>query len=259
MLIVTWNVNSLRARLPRVMEFLERHRPDVVCLQETKVAQDQLPHFDFQLAGYTVVDHSGGQWAGTALLVADGRELGDDITYGLPGEPRPEEARWVEATVDGIRIASVYVTNGRSPELEVFADKLRFLEAMVERARELASAGHTIIAGDINVAPNDDDVHAPDRFRGGTHVHPEERARVAALLDTGFVDAHQQANPGVQQFTWWDYRAGAFHKNLGMRIDLAFVSNDLAARIDTVAIDRDFRKGDKPSDHAPLLLQLREA
>jgi exodeoxyribonuclease III len=253
LLIATWNVNSLRARLPRVLEFLELHRPDVVCLQETKVAPDQFPVADLAAAGYAAEHHSAGQWAGVAILAREGLSL-QDPGAGLPGEPVADEARWCEATVDGIRFVSTYVPNGRTLDSPEFPRKLEFLEAMARRAREAPRP--LVIAGDMNIAPADADVYDPAAFVGGTHVTADERGRLSAILQAGLVDAYRAVHPAEQQFTWWDYRAGNFHKGLGLRIDLALVSEDLAPRLTEVGIDRNFRKGFKPSDHAPLLIRL---
>jgi exodeoxyribonuclease III len=257
MLLVTWNVNSLKARLPRVLEFLEAHRPDVVCLQETKVSTEAFPHAELREAGYAAADHSAGRWAGVAVLAPLDRAP-TDVVRGLPGEVQADEARWVEATVDGLRVASVYVPNGRSPLHPAFADKLRFLDAMAERTAALRAAGGPplVVAGDVNVAPADIDVYDPPAFEGGTHTSPGERARLRAVLDTGLVDAFRHCEPEAVGYTWWDYRAGHFHKGLGLRIDLVMVAPELAQRAVRCGIDRSFRKGAKPSDHAPLLLEL---
>ncbi|MBW3659726.1 MAG: exodeoxyribonuclease III [Actinobacteria bacterium] len=254
MLIATWNVNSVRARMERVLEFLEVHRPDALLLQETKVAQDQFPYLELAAAGYQAVDHSTGRWAGVAILVPDDVEVTDPVR-GLAGEPLPAEARWVEATVRGLRLVSVYVPNGRSLADPSFPDKLRFLDAMRDRVATLAAAGPFLLGGDLNIAPTDADVWDPRRFVGTTHTSPHERARLQAVLDAGVVDVHRHVveEPG---FTWWDYRAGAFHRGLGMRIDLFLATPDVAERARRCGIDRDFRKGPKPSDHAPLLVAI---
>ncbi|MGH2858721.1 MAG: exodeoxyribonuclease III, partial [Solirubrobacteraceae bacterium] len=254
---VTWNVNSLRARLPRVLQLLAEHRPDVVCLQETKSALDAFPEAELAEAGYACVHHSAGRWAGVALLARDGLPA-TDPQLGLPGDAVPEEARWCEATIAGIRFASVYVPNGRSLDSPEYPRKLAFLDAAAARVRARAAAGETlIVAGDFNIAPADPDVYDPPAFVGGTHVTTEERARLAAILDGGaLVDSYRALHPDETQYTWWDYRAGHFHKGLGLRIDLALVSVPLAARLSECGIARDYRKGVKPSDHAPLLVAL---
>ncbi len=177
MLVTTWNVNSLRARMPRVEEFLDLHLPGVVLLQETKAAPDQFPHLELQAAGYTAVDHSAGRWAGVAVLVRDGHAIGD-VQVGLPGSPVADEARWVEAEVDGVRFVSVYVVNGRTLDDPMFAAKLDFLDAMAARLAELRAQGPVVLGGDLNIAPADVDVYEPAAFVGGTHVTEDERGRL---------------------------------------------------------------------------------
>jgi exodeoxyribonuclease III len=256
-LVVTWNVASLRARMPRLLELLAQHQPDVVCLQETKCTNDNFPSAELEAAGYSVVQNSGGQWAGVALLIRAPLTAADPLV-GLPGDPVPSEARWVEATVAGIRIVSTYVPNGRELDSPEFPRKLAFLEAAATRAAALGEQP-LVIAGDINIAPAEVDVYDPRAFVGSTHVSADERSRLTAILDSGgLVDAYRHLHPTEQQFTWWDYRGGSFHKNLGLRIDLALISEALASRLTECAIDREFRKGEKPSDHAPLLLRFRD-
>ncbi|MEX2372968.1 MAG: exodeoxyribonuclease III [Dehalococcoidia bacterium] len=256
MLLATWNANSLRARIPRVLEFLEKHRPDALCLQETKVHGETFPHMDFQSAGYRAVEHSAGQWAGVAILVRDGADVTDEVK-GLPGEPLPEDARWVEATVEGVRLISVYVINGRTLDDPMFPHKLSFLDAMERRVETLAGTPF-VICGDFNIAPADTDVWDPSLFVGATHVTPDERERLQRILALGAVDAYRHLEPEGVQHTWWDYRQGHFHRGFGLRIDLALVSTDLAPRLRSCGIDRDFRKGPKPSDHAPVLLEIAD-
>jgi exodeoxyribonuclease-3 len=254
--IVTWNVNSLRARLPRVLELLAEHRPDVACLQETKCTPDTFPEAELAEAGYAAVHHSGGQWAGVALLARD--ELGlSEPQLELPGDPVPGEARWCEATVGGIRFASVYVPNGRTLDSPEFPRKLAFLDAVAERVAGLRD-GPLLVAGDMNIAPADLDVYDPVAFSGSTHVTPQERGRLNQILELGLVDAYRELHPTEIQYTWWDYRAGNFHRGLGLRIDLALLSTTLAGRLRECGIDRDYRKGKKPSDHAPLLIDLAD-
>lgn len=259
MRIVTWNVNSLRARMHRVEELLTLHTPDVVLLQETKVSAETFPHEELAALGYHAADASGGQWAGVAILAR--KELAiEDPTTQLFGNPVPGEARWVEATVEGIRFASVYVVNGRSLDHELYVVKLEFLEAMAQRAADLKAGDGPplVLAGDFNVCPRDVDVWSTAAFAGSTHVSPAERLALQRIIDDGgLVDAHvQRYGEDAEQFTWWDYRAGAFHKNMGLRIDLHLVAEPLAGQIADVRILRDLRKGSKPSDHVPLELEL---
>ncbi|MCA1823081.1 MAG: exodeoxyribonuclease III [Frankia sp.] len=254
MLLATWNVNSLKMRLPRVLEFVERHKPDVLCLQETKVAADAFPHREFEDVGYRAVDYSVGRWAGVAIVARAETPPVNEVR-GLPGEVQTVEARWVEADIRDVRVASVYVTNGRTLDSPSYADKLAFLDAMAARLASLRGRS-LFVAGDMNIAPEDRDVWDPSLFRGTTHTSKPERDRLCRILDTGLVDAYRAVEPDGAQFTYWDYRAGMFHKNFGMRIDLALVSTDLAPRLKHCGIDRDFRKGTKPSDHAPLVVEL---
>jgi exodeoxyribonuclease-3 len=253
--IVTWNVNSLRTRLPRVLELLADLAPDVLCLQETKLEKAAFPHAELREAGYAAVEHSGGRWAGVAVLAPLTATLAE-VAGGLPGEPDPVDARWVEADVDGIRVVSTYVPNGRAPATPWFEQKLRFLAAARERAAALAPAGRLVVAGDFNIAPEDRVVYDPAAFVNSTHVTPVERAAHRALLAAGLRDAYREVSPEGQRFTWWDYRADHFHKNLGMRIDHVLLTPDLSTRLVACDIARDYRKGSKPSDHAPLVADL---
>jgi exodeoxyribonuclease-3 len=257
MRIISWNVNSLKARWPRVPELLEAHAPDVVCVQESKLAADAFPHDALAALGYRAVESSEGRWNGVALLVKDGLEV-VDVTSELPGNPVAEEARWIEATVDGVRVASVYVPNGREVASEWYPRKLAFLAAMRERLADLVAAGPTVVAGDFNVAPEDQDVWDLAAFPdGSTHVTAAEREAVQALVDLGMVDAQRSVLPTGEAFTWWDYRGGAFHRGHGLRIDLALVAG---LTVDAVSVDsiarRNNEAGDKPSDHAPLVVDL---
>jgi exodeoxyribonuclease-3 len=258
MKLVTWNVNSLKVRMPRVLELLAELRPDVLCMQETKTEDAAFPAGELAEAGYDAVHHSAGRWAGVAILAR--RELGPiaDATSGLPGELRDDEARWIEATIGGMRVASVYVPNGREVGSPTYEEKLAFLDAMAVRAAALREVGAPLfVGGDFNVAPADVDVYDPVAFSGSTHVQPEERSRVEAIIAAGgLVDAYRVLHPDEVHFTWWDYRQGHFHRGLGLRIDLALVSASTAGSLVACGIARNYRKGTKPSDHAPLVLLL---
>jgi exodeoxyribonuclease-3 len=250
--LATWNVNSLKVRMPRVLELLELHRPDLVLLQETKSEPDAFPTLELEAAGYRAAHHSAGRWAGVAILAHDEPA---EVCAGLEGEPARDEARWIEATVGGVRVVSVYVPNGRTVDSPFYADKLRFLDAAAERIAAL-SGEPLIVAGDFNVCPADLDVYDPAAFVGETHVTAPERERFAALLDAGVTDAFRELHPDEPGFTWWDYRQGHFHRKMGLRIDAVLLSPPLAERLESCGIDRDFRKGPKPSDHAPLLADI---
>jgi exodeoxyribonuclease III len=257
--IATWNVNSIKQRLPRLLPWLDQRRPDVVCLQETKLADDAfLALLGDELAerGYAVAVHGEPTWNGVAILSRAGLE---DVTMGLPGGPGfpHPEARAVAATCDGIRVVSVYVPNGRVPDSDHYRYKLEWLASL----REIVAAGGdaTIVCGDMNIAPADDDVFDPDAYIGQTHVTAPERAALKALQDVGLRDVVRDRWPDERVFTYWDYRAGMFHQDLGMRIDLVLASAPVAERVKAAWVDRHARKGKGPSDHAPVIVDLDEA
>jgi len=253
--LATWNVNSVTARLPRLLEWLDSTRPDVVCLQETKVADGGFPAADVAELGYATASNGIGRWNGVAILSRAGL---DAVTAGFEGEPGyPEvEARALSASCGGVRVWSVYVPNGRSLDSPHYTYKLAWLEAL-RAALEVEGAGPLPLAvcGDFNVAPGAEDVWDPAEFVGSTHVSLPEREAVAALITLGLVDVRPRALKG-RPFTYWDYRAGMFHKGMGMRIDLTLLSRSLAARVTDAFIDREARKGTAPSDHAPVVVEI---
>jgi exodeoxyribonuclease-3 len=255
MRFATWNVNSVKARLPRLLEWLDTTKPDVLCLQETKVPQDGFPAAEVGELGYETAEYGSGRWNGVALLSRVGLE---EVRRGFPGEPGfPDpEPRAIGARCAGIRFVSVYVPNGRTPEDPHYAYKLAWLAALRDSLAADAAAGPLVVAGDFNVAPTDDDVWDPAVFAGSTHVTPPERAALAAIRDVGLRDVVGRPMKGDRPFTYWDYRAGMFHQNKGMRIDLVLASPDVAARVTDAVIDREARKGKGPSDHAPLVVDL---
>jgi exodeoxyribonuclease-3 len=250
----TWNVNSVVARLPRLVEWLRDTAPDVVCLQETKVAADDFPSEAVGELGYEVAAHGDGRWNGVAILSRVGLA---DVTRGLrdgPGFPDPE-ARAVAATCGGVRLWSVYVPNGREPGHDHYAYKLEWLAALTRTAQhELAATDRLVVTGDFNVAPTDDDVWDPAAFVSSTHVTPPERAALESLRDAGLVDVVPRPLKYDRPFTYWDYRAGMFHKNMGMRIDLVYATPPVADAVRDAYVDRDARKGKGPSDHAPVVV-----
>ena len=256
MRIATWNVNSLKARLPRVEEWLGYASPDVLCLQETKMSDAAFPTMPFQALGYDVAHHGAGQWNGVAIVSRVGL---DDVVAGFSHAPEDPtvESRLLSATCGGLRVVSVYVPNGRAVDNEHYHAKLAWL---ADLRRHLATTctpqDPVVVCGDFNVAPDDRDVWDPARAHGGTHVSPEERAEVQALVDWGLVDAFRLQHQEGRLFSWWDYRAGDFHNHRGMRIDLVLVTRLLAERVTFALIDRNARKGKLPSDHAPLLVDL---
>jgi exodeoxyribonuclease-3 len=251
MRFATWNVNSVKARLPRLLEWLEQTAPDVLCLQETKVAADGFPADEVKALGYQTAAYGQGRWNGVAVLSKIGLA---DVRRGFDGEPGyPDpEARAISATCGGIRFTCVYVPNGRTPDDPHYAYKLQWFAAL--RAALAGQSGPAVVTGDFNVAPTDDDVWDPSLFAASTHVTPPERAALAALRGLGFVDVVPRPMKGDRPFTYWDYRAGMFHQNKGMRIDLVYATADVAAAVTDAVVDREARKGKGPSDHAPIVV-----
>ena len=257
--VATWNVNSVKQRLPRLLAWLDERRPDVVCLQETKLADgafDELLSAELSARGYEVARHGEVQWNGVAILSRAGLA---DITVGIPDAPGfpHAEARAVSATCGGIRIHSLYVPNGRAPDSDHYRYKLAWLEALA--AMVGAGPPSVIVCGDMNIAPADIDVFDPQAYVGQTHVTPPERAALADLQARGLHDVVRERWPAERIFTYWDYRAGMFHKDLGMRIDLVLASTPVAERVRAAWVDRQARKGTGPSDHAPVIVDLDEA
>jgi exodeoxyribonuclease-3 len=259
MRVATWNVNSLKQRMPRLLPWLDERRPDVVCLQETKLADDAVAELlgdELTARGYQIAAHGEAAWNGVAILSRVGL---DDVTAGLsgaPGFPHPE-ARAVAATCDGIRVHSVYVPNGREPDSDHYKYKLAWLSAL--RTVAAAASPATIVCGDMNIAPADADVFDPDAYVGQTHVTPPEREALRQLMALGLHDVVRDRWPAERVFTYWDYRAGMFHQDLGMRIDLILASDPVAARVQAAWVDRQARKGRGPSDHAPVIVDLDQA
>jgi exodeoxyribonuclease III len=259
MRLATWNVNSVKQRVKRLLPWLDERRPDVVCLQETKLADDAFAALlgdEFAARGYDVAAHGEPAWNGVAILSRVGLE---DVVVGLPGAlgfPHPE-ARAVTATCGGVRVVSVYVPNGRVPDSEHYRYKLAWMRSL--RDAIAADPDATVVCGDMNIAPTDDDVFDPDAYIGQTHVTPAERAALAALRDLGLRDVVRDRWPNERVFTYWDYRAGMFHQDLGMRIDLVLAGPKVADRVRAAWVDRQARKGTGPSDHAPVIVDLDEA
>jgi exodeoxyribonuclease-3 len=257
--IATWNVNSVKQRVPRLLPWLDDRRPDVVCLQETKLTDEaflDLLGDELQRRGYEVAVHGEATWNGVAILSRVGL---DDVVAGLdgaPGFPGPE-SRAITATCGGVRLVSVYVPNGRVPGSEHYEYKLAWLAVLRDMVAEAPES--TVVCGDMNIAPTDDDVFDPDAYAGETHVTPPERAALAELQSLGLRDVVRDRWPGERIFTYWDYRAGMFHQDLGMRIDLVLAGEPVAERVRAAWVDRQARKGSGPSDHAPVIVDLDEA
>jgi exodeoxyribonuclease-3 len=257
--VATWNVNSAKQRLPRLLPWLDERQPDVVCLQETKLADvafDELLAGELATRGYAVARHGEAQWNGVAILSRSGLEA---VTVGIPGGPGfpHQEARALSARCGGIRVHSVYVPNGRIPDSDHYRYKLAWLAAL--RDQLSAEAADAMVCGDMNIAPTDEDVFDPTAYIGQTHVTAPERAALTALEAVGLHDVVRERWPGERVFTYWDYRAGMFHQDLGMRIDLVLAGAPVAARVRAAWIDRQARKGSGPSDHAPVIVDLDEA
>ena len=253
MRLATWNVNSVTARLPRLLGWLDAVRPDVLCLQEIKVAEAAFPTAEVGELGYAAAVYGTGRWNGVAVLSRVGL---DDVRRGFDGEPGfPDpEARAISATCQGCRIWSVYVPNGRAVDSPHLQYKLGWLAAL-RGALAAEVGGPLAVCGDFNIAPGDDDVWDPAAFVGSTHVTPAERGALRDLLGLGLTDVPPRALKG-RPFTYWDYRAGMFHQGFGMRIDLVLASAPLAAGVTDAYIDREARKGKSPSDHAPVVVDI---
>lgn len=262
MRVVSWNVNSVRTRLDRLLGLLARHSPDLVCLQETKVEDAGFPHPALEAVGYRAETFGQKTYNGVALLVKHGVIL-TEVGRGFPGNPIPEQARVIHARCGGIHFVNLYVVNGQEVGSEKFALKLLWLDALTAWLRERFRADlPLVLLGDFNVAPTDLDVHDPDAWRDHVLCSPAERARLDALLQWGTQDLFRLHEPGPGHYSWWDYRAGAFARGHGLRIDLALGTPAAAALCDAARLDREERKqGDwesKPSDHAPLLLDFAD-
>jgi exodeoxyribonuclease-3 len=267
--IATWNVNSLNARLEKVWWWLDRARPDVLLMQETKLADADAPRAEFQGRGYELVHHGEGRWNGVAI--ASRSEIADPITnFGDPlrpartpdvGDDEPlAEARMIAAVCNGVRVVSLYAPNGRSVGSTFYQAKLAWFDRLARWLEQACKPGEPLVlGGDFNVAPTDADVWDPTACHGGTHVSPPEREAFERLCRWGLFDAYRLRRSEPDRFTWWDYRAGNFHKNLGMRIDHLLITAPLRDRAKWAEIDREARKGKPiPSDHAPLVIDLDE-
>jgi exodeoxyribonuclease-3 len=257
--VATWNVNSVKQRLPRLLAWLDEREPDIVCLQETKLADDAFAALlgeELAQRGYDVAAHGEVQWNGVAILSRVGL---DDVVRGVPGAPGfpREEARALAARCGGLAVHCVYVPNGRTPDSEHYRYKLQWLAALREQLA--ADPQDAIVCGDMNIAPADADVFDPAAYAGHTHVTAPERAALGELQALGLHDVVRDRWPRERVFTYWDYRAGMFHQDLGMRIDLVLAGANVAPRVRAAWVDRQARKGKGPSDHAPVIVDLDEA
>jgi exodeoxyribonuclease III len=257
--VATWNVNSVKQRVPRLLPWLDERRPDVVCLQELKLSDDafaELLGADLAQRGYQAAAYGEARWNGVAILSRVGLA---DVQKGLPGAPGfPDpEARAISATCDGIRVTAVYVPNGREPDSDHYRYKLEWLAALEKAVR--GGPDTAIVCGDMNIAPTDADVFDPAAYIGQTHVTAPERQALASLQSAGLHDVVRDHWPDKRIFSYWDYRAGMFHQDLGMRIDLVLATAPVADRVRAAWVDRQARKGTGPSDHAPVIVDLDEA
>jgi exodeoxyribonuclease-3 len=275
MRIATWNVNSLKARMEAVDRWVERAQPDVMLLQETKLADTDVPEMPFRMLGYDVLHHGEGRWNGVAILSRVG--IADPITNFGDGPVRDsspgaavavaeddfdplDEARMVSAVCGGIRVVALYAPNGRVVGSPFYEGKLRWFDRVSRWLAETRSPDEAlVVGGDLNVTPADEDVWDPVKAHGGTHVSEPERAALARIREWGMVDAYRLVQSAPGRFSWWDYRAGMFHRNEGMRIDLVYVTRPVVERVIWAEIDREARKGPPtPSDHAPVAVDLDE-
>jgi exodeoxyribonuclease III len=257
MRVATWNVNSLRVRQERVEAWLAEVQPDIVLLQETKLADAAFPSLSFEALGYACAHYGQGQWNGVAILSKVGL---DDVVVNFAGDTEPDpDARLITATCGGIRVSSVYVPNGRSLDDPHYVYKLSWLDRLlIHLDADTGPAQPVIVGGDFNIAPDDRDVHDPSKLVGATHVSQPERDRLAALERWGLIDVFRRHHDADRVYSWWDYRAGDFHQGRGMRIDLLMCSDSVANRSEFCVIDRNARKGKQPSDHAPVIVDLSD-
>ena len=253
MKIATWNVNSLAVRLPQVLDWLSVHQPDALCLQETKLTDDKFPHAELAAAGYASQWFGQRTYNGVALLT---RAPVDDVVKSIPGFDDPQ-ARVIAATLAGVRIVNVYIPNGQSIESDKFVYKLRWLDALrAWVAEQLALYPRLVLVGDYNIAPQDCDVHDPVAWAGQVLCTPQERAHFQGLMDLGLHDAFRLFEQPPKSWSWWDYRMLAFRKNQGLRIDHILVSEAVKPSVVACVIDKLPRKNERPSDHAPVLVEL---
>lgn len=253
MKLATWNVNSLAVRLPQLLDWLAQHQPDAVVLQETKLTDDKFPHEALSAAGYHPQWFGQKTYNGVALL---SRTPAEGIVKNIVGV-EDEQARVIAGTVEGVRVIGAYFPNGQAPGSDKFAYKMRWLEGLrAWLAQEMAAHPQLVLMGDFNIAPEDRDVHDPVAWAGQIHCTPEERGHFAALLEMGLVDAFRLFDQPPKSWSWWDYRNLAFRKNQGLRIDHILVSPALKARVTACHIDKLPRKNERPSDHAPVVVEL---
>ncbi|HSN96841.1 MAG TPA: exodeoxyribonuclease III [Candidatus Nanopelagicales bacterium] len=259
MKVASWNVNSIRARLDQLTGWLARAAPDVVCLQETKCEDGQFPEAALGEAGYRVAWFGQKTYNGVAIAARFGLSI-DDVQKNLGTDPDDAHRRLIAATIEGVRIINVYVPNGQAVGTPAFAYKLDWLSRLRDEiAARYEPSQDLLICGDFNVAPDPIDVYDPRKWEGQVLFHPDERAALRRLLDWGLIDSFRARHPDQKAYSWWDYRVGAFRKNHGLRIDLALLSRPLFERCTEVSVDTRPRELQKPSDHAPIVVELGDA
>tara|TARA_R110002094_G_scaffold52621_1_gene63927 strand:+ start:608 stop:1375 length:768 start_codon:yes stop_codon:yes gene_type:complete len=253
MKIASWNVNSVKVRLPRLMDYLKDYAPDVLCLQELKVIDENFPRLEVEELGYHVETHGQKTYNGVALLSKFPLE---DIRRGLPGDDADEQARYIEATVQGIRIASIYLPNGNPVDSDKFPYKLGWMDRLITHAKGLLeNETPVVLAGDYNIIPQDEDCYDPKAWEGDALTRPESRNRFRQLLNMGYTDAYRAYTTDVN-YTYWDYQRGAWQKDHGIRIDHLLLSPQATDRMGKVGIDKGPRGQDKPSDHTPIWVEI---
>jgi exodeoxyribonuclease-3 len=255
MRVATFNVNGIGSRLPALLQWLDEKQPDVACLQELKAPQEKFPEAAIREAGYHPIWHGQKSWNGVAIL-ARGTEP-QEVGRGLPGDPEDEQSRYIEAMVNGVLVACLYLPNGNPAPGPKFDYKLKWFDRLTARAAELIASGQKVIlAGDFNVMPTELDVYKPERWVDDALFRPETRAAFQRLLEQGWTDSLRTMHPGEKIYTYWDYFRNAFGRDAGLRIDHLLLSPALAGALKAAEVDRDVRAREKPSDHAPTWIEL---
>ncbi len=255
MKIASWNVNSVKARLPRLLDYLKDASPDVLCLQELKVVDEAFPRQEVEDMGYNVETHGQKTYNGVALL---SKYPIEDVMRRLPGNEEDEQARYIEGTVNNVRIASIYLPNGNPVDTEKFPYKLGWMDRLIERAKYLLTLEEpTVLAGDYNVIPQDEDCYDAKAWEGDALTQPDSRNRFRQMLNMGYADAYRTFTPEVN-YTYWDYQRGAWQKDHGIRIDHLLLSPQATDRLENVGIDKGPRGQERPSDHTPIWVQLQD-
>ena len=255
MRIATFNVNSIGARLPALLQWLQEAQPDAVCLQELKAPQDKFPEQAINDAGYQAIWHGQKSWNGVAILARGQAPV--EVGRGLPGDPDDEQSRYIEAMVNGVLIAGLYLPNGNPAPGPKFDYKLKWMERLITHAAQLCDSGaHVVLAGDFNVIPTEHDVYKPERWVDDALFRPETREAFQRLLAQGWTDALRTLHPGQTIYTFWDYFRNAYGRDAGLRIDHLLLSPSLAPALKAAGVDRAVRGREKPSDHAPVWVEL---